>query len=215
MNEIDQNNFIKEFKAKLETTKNKEYLIQNEINQIEAFTTTIGESSMVDVLGVKSNITNSVFDLRFLGSRTRFNKIFVEYLLGEKDELSENELTHPHLKLIYEQAKYFAEYYSWLKELKVPKSREKFSDLNNEQKLLALHYLFPNLSNYTQTQLSKVLSQILNIGSENIRRNLSALYKNDSEIRTIENYEKLIELFENKTFETITNKLKKEINQMS
>jgi hypothetical protein len=207
MKNTTSNQFIEVFETVLETTENKTSLIQNEIKQIEAFTSSealILKSSMM--FTIYDNATNSVFDLSLLGSRKYFNKYFVEYRINNKTSADDN---------ISQQAVEFAEYYKWLNELKIPKSKQKFSDLNNEQKLLALHFLFPNISDYTNTQLAKVLSQILNIGSENVRRNLSDLYKKDSEIRTIENFEKLIELFENKTFESITTKLKREINQMS
>jgi hypothetical protein len=217
MNEQIENNFINNFISKLEVTKNKEHLIENEINQIEIFTST--DAMNTEFIGDLNlaNETNSVFDLTDMGARVFFNSFFHEYLNnGEVDSLigegiREDESCMEEIK----RALLFAEYYKWLKELKIPKSKQKFSDLNNEQKLLALHFLFPNINDYTNTQLAKVLSQILNIGSENVRRNLSDLYKKDSEIRTIENFEKLIELFENKTFESITNRLKREIKQMS
>ncbi|MFH4963882.1 hypothetical protein V8G69_02680 [Gaetbulibacter sp. M235] len=207
MKNNSSNHFIKAFETELKTIENKVSLIQNEIIQIKAFTTSEAPVlKSTKMFTLYDNKTNSVFDLSFLGFRKHFNKFFTEYLNNNKtSEVNETS----------QKAVEFAEYYKWLNELKVPKTREKFSDLNNEQKLLALHYLFPSLRDYTQNQLANVLSQILNIGPENIRKNLSALYKKDSEIRTIENYEKLIELFENKTFETITNKLNWEINQMS
>ena len=210
------NPFISTFKDELLKVKNQDYLIQNEINQIEAFTSSNTQFTKIDKLGLKGNKTNSVFDLSLIGSRDRFNNVFHEFLKYDICELNDCEKNNTTLKTIYDHAKNFAEYYNWLKDYKTkPNTLKKYTDLTNEQKLLALHFLIPNLSDYTNTQLCKVLGQILNIGTEPIRINLSKVHAGKNEIKNKENFEKLMELFDNKTFESITNKLKREIKEVS
>lgn len=136
----------------------------------------------------------------------------IESMLGNtKEEVDE---TNKRVKQYHIQGTEFAKYVLWLKELQsnpVKKSSEnKFSDLNNDQKLLALHYLGLDLRDYTKKQAAYALGQILNIGNENIRKNLSVFQGGKNKLRTPENFDKLIELFENKTFESISNKLKRE-----
>ena len=211
------NHFIERFKEELNKVNNKEFLIQNEITQIEIFTSKRDSLQVTGLLsmGQYDNRTNSVFDLSHFGSVNLINDVFHEYVLHDK-LIKFNEKNFSYNEGFIKTAKLFAEYYKWLKNLKSkPNSAIKFSELNNDQKILALHYLGFNFRDYSKNQMAFVLSQILNIGSENIRKNLSDLFKKDSELRTIENLEKLIELFDNKTFESITNKIEKEIKQMS
>lgn len=233
MKETSENHFIQNFKSRLETVKNKDYLIENEINQIRLFTSMESWHSDIpyEEAGLNfANETNSVFDLMDMGgSRVYFNSVFNEYLLegtvtpildfdGEADLSLDDELLpveDDFLRDQRESAIAFAEYYLWLKELKIhPKSNQKFSSLNNDQKLLALHLLGLDLRDYTKTHMRKVLGAILNIGSENIRKNLSVLQGGKNNLRTKENFEKLLELFENKTFEPIQNKIKREIRDL-
>lgn len=212
------NHFIDKFKEELNKVENKEFLVQNEITQIEIFTSKRDDNyqfhSLTGTGGHIGNVTNSVFDLSDFGSINLINDTFHEYVLYGKLENFSKE-NYRHNEWFIETGKLLAEYYQWLKELKITKSKEQFSDLTNEQKLLALYFLCPDLINHTNNQLKKVISQILNIGPENIRKNLSKVYNGQNDVRSIENFEKLLELFENKTFESITNKIKREIKQMS
>lgn len=209
-----ENNFIKEFKEELEKVKNKEFLIQNEIRQIEIFTSK-RDGEIYSSQHTPDNRTNSVFDLSYYGSIDLINETFHHYsIYGSIDDFNRkedysNEYTIKNGILL-------AEYYFWLKELKItPKSDKKYTSLNNDQKLLALHFLGLDLRDYTKTHVRKVLGEILNIGNENIRKNLSVLQGGKNNLRTEDNFKKLLELFENKTFESIQNKIKKELKDLS
>ena len=218
MKEEAQNRFIKKFEEKLNEVSNKEYLIKNEISQIEALSSHKENSIITSpskIFSVSHNKNRSVFDLNGFGSIELIMDVFHDYILfGNIDHLKDQK--NHFNKSAFELGIELAEYYKWLKELQIPKSKGKFTDLSNEQRLLAISFLCPDLANYTKTQSAKVLSQILNVGKENIRKNLSHLFidKNNSEVRTIENLEKLSELFDNKAFEHITNKIEREIKDI-
>ncbi|TXE12923.1 hypothetical protein FUA26_03770 [Seonamhaeicola algicola] len=220
MNTHSENHFIEKFKKRLETVKNKKYLIENEINQIQAFTSQIDKDpNFMGELNF-ANETNSVFDLMEMGNPVFFNSVFNRYLLDDEYEgmfkYDPEMKNDPAFANEIEEAVLFAEYYKWLQELEVkPTKKSNFSNLNNDQKLLALHFLGLDLRDFTKEHTAKVLGQILNIGSENIRRNLSILQGGKNNLRSTENLEKLLELFENKTFESIQNKINKEIKNLT
>lgn len=209
MKNKSQNPFIKKFEIELKKVKSQEYLVQNEIIQIEAYTTSKNIKTKKDRFGFNDK-TNSVFDLSIYGSKDLINRFYFDFLLnGENDNRS---FDSQHTNKIYTLAVQFAKYYQWLKELTVkPNSTPNKSNLNLEQKLLALQFLGLELRDYNKTHSAIVLGQILNVGPENIRKNLSNLYGGKNNIRTVENLKKLSELFEYETFESISNKLKREI----
>ncbi|MEN3323747.1 hypothetical protein VP395_08410 [Mariniflexile soesokkakense] len=217
MNEKSINPFIIDFNKELEKVKNKEHLIQNEIIQIEVFTSTTPQYSKMDRFGMCSNKTNSVFDLSYIGDRDRFNKIYFEYLIYEKPELSEKEISYSLIKSWYEQAKYFAEYYTWLKELqknKASKTESKKANLSHKQKMLALYYLGLDLNKYDNVKTAKILSQIIDQGEENTRKYLSYVSSGKNEVRTKNNLEKISQLFENVGITEVSTKINLEIEKI-
>jgi len=224
------NQFIEDFKNHLNKVKNKEALIKNEIIQIEVFTSSKGGNpEMMGELNF-ANETNSVFDLMDIGFREFFNSVFNDYLINGKitcipdnnemdddlrdfgiSSLRDDECAMSEI----EKATNFVDYYNWLKELEIkPTIQKDKSNLNLEQKLLALQYLGLEVRDFSNSHSATVLGQILNVGSENIRKNLSNLYAGKNKVRSAENLEKVSELFKNQTFDSISNRIKKELKEM-
>ncbi|WMI66719.1 hypothetical protein RBH94_06030 [Aestuariibaculum sp. YM273] len=226
MNQEPKNHFIESFKSSLETIKNKEYLIDNEINQIQLFTSSEGSSSIPWNPGDLNfnNETNSVFDLMEMGGRSYFNSVFNEYLMhGEVqpiyEENEEGEMIptdEDFLRHDRENAILFADYYQWLKELKNGKNKShkpKLSPLTHKQKILALHYLGLDLNKYDNVKTAKILSQILGVGEENTRKYLSYVSAGKNSVRTKQNLDKIHQLFENVGVTEISNKIKSDLEK--
>ena len=206
-----QNPFVINFQKELTKVKKQDYLILNEINQIEYFTTSKAQSSKLDKFGFGSNKTNSVFDLSYIGNKNRFNQIFTEYLLNEECELSEGELGFPHLKKIHELAKQFSQYYTWLQELQLKKPSSKKATLSHKQKMLVLHYLGLDLNKYDNTNTAKVLSQLLELSEDNTRKYMSYLSAGKNDVRTKNNLQIVSLLFENNGLTEISATIKKDL----
>jgi len=225
MNNLTANTFIIDFNKKWVNTKNRTYLIENEIRQIEIYVSSNEiikpeRKTMLKGMILSAPTTNSVFKLNytFSFSKEKFNTHFNNNLLGETYTPGKYEPNDWYKAEIYIEANNLADYYTWLKEKLENESKSKLKaqqpSLNLEQKLLALHLLGLDFQDHTNSHMAKALGQILNAGSQNIRGNLSNMYGGKNSIRKIENFEKLSELFENKTFESISNKIKKEIKQL-
>ncbi|WP_179337447.1 hypothetical protein [Winogradskyella ludwigii] len=201
------NPFIEAFTIELEKTKNSIFLIENEIKQIETFTSSNDTPSMFSSLaagmGRYDNSTNSVFDGSTLPSKSIFNKSFFEYNAFGKIDLKSN-LFNPeqYKKTVID----FSEYYNWLKELQTtPKKKKVISSLSHKQKMLALHYLGLDVRQYADVKAGNVIAQILDLDSHNTRTNLPSVYFNskDNKVRTKQNLERLLTLFEDNDFEEI------------
>lgn len=226
MKEQSENHFIKNFTNKLNTVKNKEYLIENEINQILAFTSSPDKDP--NFLGDLNfaNETKSVFNLMEMGNPVYFNSVFNEYLIEEKVtpilEFNEEGEMLPveddFFKEEREDAIAFVKYYLWLKALQNPekaKSKEKAkATLTHKQKMIALHYLGLNTSKYDNVKTAKILSQILDVGEENTRKYLSYLSAGKNNVRTSPNLEKVSQLFENAGITEVSTKINLDIEKI-
>lgn len=231
MNKEPKNHFIENFKNKLETAKNRDYLIDNEIYQIQTFTSAPEkEAIFIGDLNL-ANETNSVFDLMHLGSPVYFNTVFNEFLIDGKvspilDFDGEADLSHKDdlpvveddfFKDEREEAIAFAEYFLWLKKLNSPEKNKANSNsetsLTIKQKILALHYLGLDFNANDKVKLAKVLSKILGVGEENTRKYLSYVSAGKNQVRTKENLEKISHLFENSGITELSDKIKSELNK--
>ena len=76
MKEQTENNFISKFEKRLSEVPNKEYLIQNEINQIEKTTSSDEPWQEFDNEPWRESEKHSVFRLEQVGSLLLFNDIF-------------------------------------------------------------------------------------------------------------------------------------------
>lgn len=207
MKEQSQNYFIDAFEKRLLEVNNKEFLIENEINIIESY---VNKPISVN----ERNSTNSVFDLSNLGSSKIISEVFNEYMLnGSIKNIEVN--NDPFKSNFVKTGLLFVKYYKWLKEInKHPINQPKKQKLTQKQKLLALHYLGVDFSKYDNSSLAKILSQILDLGEENIRKNLSYVSAGKNEVRTESNLEKVHQLYKNIGINDISNTIYKDLEKI-
>ncbi|MBO6605312.1 hypothetical protein [Psychroserpens sp.] len=217
MNTITNNQFIEKFKTELVNASDQNYLIENEIEQIKYFTMTRNtEFAPNPFRSYNNNSTNSVFDLSNLGNKNPIVDAFHHYLRFE--EVSSSEIQHLNRDAIHLGTQ-LAQYFTWLKDLKAKNEATKVkikSNLNLEQRMLALYYLGLDLNKYDDTKTSKILSQVLNYNQDNIRKNLSQLYINSpkNKVRKTSNFEKIIKLFEDQQFAAIKKRIEDDMNSL-
>lgn len=204
------NHFIEEFTLALEKTENSNFLIQNEINQLETFISSSNIPSRFPnkITGKYDNSTNSIFDGKALPLKEHFNKSFYEYNTLGKIDLKMN-LINPqqYEKTVIE----FSEYYEWLKELKQNKKQKKNSPTQNEQ-ILMLHYMgfnFFKLEN--KLQLSKILCLIIDKNEKNVCTSLSHF---DSAIKNKSNLTSILKRFQHKDFHEIKDQIEKDLEKL-
>ncbi|MEP6004780.1 MAG: hypothetical protein ABJ248_15070, partial [Maribacter dokdonensis] len=155
------NHFIDTFKEKLEKVENKEFLVDNEINQIQKFISNDEPYQEIDFEVAFMKESNSVFNLNELGNPVFFNDIFNHYMMyGEYQSILGNVISDDEVLLgdinddesvmeIVKEAVCFADYYKWLKSFGKEKHKPKSnSSLTHKQKMLALHYLGLDLGKY-------------------------------------------------------------------
>ena len=119
---------------------------------------------------------------------------------------------------ISRQAFEFSKYINWLRELNkeyTAKPQQKKSGLSHKQKMLALHYLGLDLSQFENTGSAKILSQILDLDYDNTRKYLSYVALGRNEVRTKDNFKALIKLFDVQGFEDISKAIEEEIQKLS
>ncbi|OGS70998.1 MAG: hypothetical protein A3F91_11265 [Flavobacteria bacterium RIFCSPLOWO2_12_FULL_35_11] len=208
------------FTLVLNTISEKENLINLELKEIDNYLNYTAPPRRHKMDFHIEPKTDAIFILAVdLNRRKLLKRAFNGFnVYGKFDLIDNNAKSQGMINLddkVIQQASELAKYFKWLKELDFkPSLAQDKSSLNIEQKLLALHFLGLNFEDYTNSHMAIVLGQILNVGSQNIRGNLSNMYGGKNSLRKIENFEKLTELFENKTFESILNKIKKEIKQL-
>ena len=91
MKELPQNHFIETFIKQLDNTLNKEYLIENEIEQIKLFVSSKGKPIDVEDPLLFEKDTHSVFNLSWIMGRELFNIVYHNYLLYGEFESAINE----------------------------------------------------------------------------------------------------------------------------
>ncbi|MGY8909576.1 MAG: hypothetical protein ACKVIG_06920 [Flavobacteriales bacterium] len=217
---METNKYILDFEKALIDTKNKKYLIEKEIKQINKVIET--DKPLFGHFGsVGPEVkTNSVFKETFYGDNY-FNSLFHQYIEdGDFDfETIQDDKYKRHTDSLMKKVIPFADYYLWLKE-KLQNFTEnktiKKSDLTLSQKVLSLHYLGLNLDRFDKTKSSKILSKILNQSEDNTRKYLNQLSSvtKESELKSTKNLNTLLELFENEQFKEVQNKIKKDIDNL-
>ncbi|WP_421806426.1 hypothetical protein [Flagellimonas sp.] len=218
MKEQSENNFISKFEKRLSEVPNKEYLIQNEINQIEKTTSSDEPWQEFDNEPWRESEKHSVFRLEQVGSLLLFNDIFHFYLLNNECDsiLGEGMKEDDSIMATVEEAMQFADYYTWLKSLKnVPSKPKTKSQLSHKEKMLALHYLGLDLSKYDNTKAGEVLGEILGMDKGNTRQYLSYVRAGKNEVRTLDNLRDVLQLFEDPIFKDISSAIKSDIDSLS
>ncbi|SNR75516.1 hypothetical protein [Lutibacter flavus] len=216
------NQFIEEFKKKYEETPNKKYLLDNEIRQIDIYTSSnevsfVSSNHPLDIgLGFIAD-TNSVFTLRILDSfsRGKFNVFFNHNLLGTNYSPGKYEPDDWYNDKMCIQGNAFAEYYKWLNELKeqpLSSPKQKKSTLTHSQKILALYYLGIDMSKFqNNVQSAKILSSILDLDYTNTKEFLTYFEGKKPKVKNKSNIKKMSELFEHQIFKCILDEIKKDL----
>ena len=219
MKEELQNQFIDKFKTELEKVKNPDYLIENEIKQINAYTTSKNaDVSHNGIFRSYDNNTNSVFDLSHIGSKDKFIEIFTHYLIHENYEIDENALMYQSIKNHSELSISFAKYFIWLKELQGKLTSKKLkpkASLTHKQKMLILYYLGLDIIEHDKTSMSKLLYHLLDLNEDNTRKYLSYVANGKNEVRTKNNLKTVKTVFEKYGFLELSNTIQKDIDKIT
>ncbi len=218
MKEQTENNFISKFEKRLSEVPNKEYLIQNEINQIEKTTSSDEPWQEFDNEPWRESEKHSVFRLEQVGSLLLFNDIFHFYLMNNECDsiLGEGMKEDDSIMSTVEEAIQLADYYTWLKSLKINLVKPKqAASLSHRQKMLALHYLGLDLSRYDNTKLGNIFGDILGLDRGNTRKYLSYVNAGKNDVRTKKNLQAVLNLFESQEITDISAKIKSDIDSLS
>lgn len=211
----------RKFSDQLKKTENTLYLIDNEISSINTYLSYSPKPYQFKHRNLVQTPTyNSIFNLevpRLL--KLKFIESFHSYLRTGDYELiryfhDTDESYRANEKVVL-QAKEFSKYFLWLKELqRKPSQLEKpDSKLGLKEKLVALHYLGLDLSNYENNKSSKILSQILGHSEENVRKYLSYLNGGKNEVRNERTLKNTLKLFNVKGFEEISSSIEADIEK--
>ncbi len=224
-----------DFLSRSNKLANKKLYIQDELKQIDVFLNHKNYESRTRLISITSEnnyqpkieIINKIFSYVVSGWET-FSESYEDYYYNETEiEFTPfkktSDITQPELHRFNERYKQyhiqgleFAKYVLWLKrhENKNVLSKPNTRKLTNKQKLLALNCLGLNLSKYDNTKTAKILSQILEIGEENIRINLSYVEGKNNEVRTIQNLNKISQLFESAGISDVSSIINTEIENL-
>ena len=215
---METNKYILKFQEYSIGKDNLNIAIDREISQIKKVVDT-PQKITLGIGYIAKILTNSVFESDFYPDN-EFNSFFYNYVFDGK--LDFNSLPDDKFKKTtkakMQKAMEFAVYYLWLREklknLTETKTTKK-SDFNLSQKILALHYLGLDLTMYDKTKSSKILSEIFTQSYSNTKEHLTNLNsaKNEGIIKTYDNLNFLLKLFNNKQFKNIQDKIKEDLKK--
>jgi hypothetical protein len=226
MNFTTLEEFKDNFNKALELIENKQALIKNEIQEIEGFINNDSlTSNQYDYLRsqfIESRTEKNIFRIILpKNSKEDFLIAYKEFKINGKVSVSK----YPHemdelfteRKLVYKQAEELAKYSDWLTNLlnNKPELNEKkkpFLYLN--QKLIALQYLGLDMRKFDDTKSARILHHIIGMDESNIKKALPHIYFNapKNKVRTKENLERLLLLFENEQFAEIKREIEKDLD---
>lgn len=210
----------KAFNSALEQSTDKQFLIENELREVNNFITNLPVPKVQKRFLVKyhpSHKGTGVFNLAIPQGRdfseafsaiVRTGEFKIEKSFHEPIEAFEIKQT------IVQQASDFAEYYKWLNSLKnSPQKVIRKNDLTHGEKLLALHYLGLDLRKFDFIKSAKVLEPIIGQNFDDTRKQIPLLYGNNNKIMKKKNLETVLQLFENVGFEEIAKRIKTDIEK--
>lgn len=216
--------FQEKFNQALNETINPQLLLENEVKEVEQFTSkTQRFFNPRDAFKNRKLKTqeNGVFDitLKYFNKQVfveAFNSVLITGDFKIKSQTSQEDDLFYQTKLIsVQQAKEFSKYYLWLKDLKPTTNKiQKQPSLSHKQKMLALHYLGLDLSNYDNTKSAKILSLILDLDEGNTRKYLSYISAGKNDVRTKTNLSKLNEVFKHQGLDDIAFTIKNDLDKI-
>ena len=210
----------KDFTEILEKSIDKNFTIENEVNEVLEFVNNVSNISFRKA--VKNRVKNqSKFRNLFIKESNQlfkdsFNNIIQYGEYNIERLFSDTIETFLYKQNVVFQAKEFVEYYKWLKSLNDDTSKivKKSNQLTHKQKMLTLHYLGFDFSKYDNTKIAKVLSEVLELDVNNTRQYLSYLIAGKNEVRTKQNLQAVQKLFENQGLKDISSSIEKDIEKL-
>lgn len=224
MNFISLSEFKNSFSSALEEETDKNFLIENELREVNNYVSYVPVPKTQKRLYIKYYSVQKgtgVFDINIhQAQRKEFTEAFNTILrTGEfkvKKNFHEPTEAFKIRQQIVKQAFEFAEYYKWLNELKTtPQKLPKKSSLDHKEKLLALHYLGLDLSKFDNKKSAKILSEIIGHSEENTRKYLSYLAAGKNDVRTPKTLKNTLNLFASQGFDEISNTIKADLEKIT
>ncbi|MEZ7498185.1 hypothetical protein QO200_05470 [Flavobacterium sp. Arc3] len=212
------------FDIATEYSENRNFLIENEIREIdnyvnnipiqispfskEAKLLTINKSLKIYDFG-NAYIDRKIFNESFYGYLNNYKQITIERLYNDSDEM------YRHKQNTSDQAIEIFKYYEWLKiQLSTPQKAEKKNSLSHKEKMLALYYLGLDMRKFSNNkQSATILSKILGLDESNTKDYLTYFDGNKGKVKTEANINKMLDLFENQDFKEIQKKIKKDLEK--
>ncbi|WP_157718045.1 hypothetical protein [Gramella sp. MAR_2010_147] len=215
----------KSFNSKTEHSTEKQFIIENELREINNFINNLPIVKVQNKYYTKYHPDTKgteIFELDIPQVQRRFfaeafNSILITGEFNIEKNYYEPIQAFEIKQDIIKQASEFVEYYKWLNELKnTPQKNLKKSSLDHKEKLLALHYLGLDLSKFDNKKTAKIISEIIGHSEENTRRYLSYLSANrKNDVRTPKTLKKTLNLFESQGFDEISNTIKSDLEKIS
>lgn len=208
-----------DFEQILEKSIDKKYTIDIEMNEVLSFVNDTERKSIKKSIQY-SNPNKFYYKLYVSESDRFFKKSFNDYIESGTNAVerryNDTDDTYLAKQNILKQANEFAEYYKWLRTLSVDniKATKNKSILTHKQKLLTLHYLGFDFSNFDNTKIAKVLSEVLELNEDNTRQYLSYLTAGKNDVRTKNNLEAVRKVFENQGLTDISSAIQKDIDKL-
>ncbi|WP_300433729.1 hypothetical protein [Christiangramia sp.] len=203
-----------DFEHELTSAKNQPFFIERELKAINERISAKSNNGLGvnQHLGKPLEFSESVFDQNIISSDYPFREAFNSFLINDEFEDPSGS------EEIVDQARELSRYYSYLQSKTAPiekQSVKKDNSLTLKQKLLVISYLNEiSLSNVNNSQLAKILSQVLERSEENIRKTLTYLHAGKNEVRTKNNLEKISKLFKDESFGEISEKIQQDLDKM-
>jgi hypothetical protein len=212
------------FNTATKNSLNRHTLITFEIREIEehintipantrafrkmTYTSTVNASKKIfDFSGIY--IDRKVFNESFYQYLNNGTPITIERLYNDNDEI------YNHKQNSADQAFELFTYYKWLNELLTsPQKAEKKNLLSHKQKILALHYLGFNMMKFNQTKTGLVLEEVLGLNAKNTTDYIRHVSDGKNEVRTLENLNKVSQLFEKQGLHEVADKINAEIQKI-
>jgi hypothetical protein len=220
MNIIDFDTLRDNFLQELDNVVDREELIDSElkcVNHYIEFKKGLSDPIRTIVGRVPNIFTvgrNQVFRLGVLREyRSVFSMYFNNYSLYGKKDYQEPE-PDDRKRHVMIQAVFFVEYYNWLKSLRGNKnSKKQNSNLTLNQKMIVMSYIGVDLGNMPNTSTAKMLSLLLDVGEENLRKNLSYIHGKKNQIRNKKNLTVVKNFFESCGLEDLAQQADAELKE--
>lgn len=214
--------FQNDFNKSIEKSLNQKYDIESQIKEILEFVNTIPNQRTFrkpirpEFRTIRTSIVSKIYPYDRILLSNAFYSIKETGNYDLVHTVNDSEPTNHYITNTVKQAFELFEYYKWLNELLNPskKVEKKTEELSHKAKILALYYLGLDMRKFgNNLQSAKILSKILGLDESNTKRYLTYFDGNTAKVKTKENLNTALELFEHKDFKEIHSKIKKDLEK--